>query len=83
MAVPQYLHEDVLRKHLTALGGKVDRGVAFVGLKQDSDGVTVDLHETIEAGEARTIQEKYSWVVGADGARSEWCGIEDMGFLWI
>jgi len=69
LILPQFLHEEVLRKHIAIAGSKIDLGVALVGLKQEEDGVLVELSETND-GLATTVSEKYDWVIGADGGRS-------------
>lgn len=69
LLVPQYLHESVFHKHIEALGGKVDKGVSLVGLAQDTEGVTVELSQTVD-GVSVTVNEKFDWVIGADGAHS-------------
>ncbi len=69
LILPQFLHEEVLRKHIAVAGSKIDLGVALVGLKQEEDGVLVELSETKD-GLATTVSEKYDWVIGADGGRS-------------
>lgn len=58
------------RKHIEALGGKIEKSVCLVGLTQDSEGVIVELSETVD-GVSQTVKERYDWVVGTDGAHSE------------
>lgn len=58
------------RKHIEALGGKIEKGVSLVGLTQDTEGVAVELSETVD-GVSQTVKKKYDWVVGTDGAHSE------------
>ncbi|MFC9388784.1 rifampin monooxygenase [Streptomyces venezuelae] len=62
LAVPQVITEQLLAEHATALGAEIRRGRALVGLRQDEDGVTVDLAD----GE----QLRARYVVGCDGGRS-------------
>lgn len=69
--VPQYLHELELRKHIEAAGGKIDLGVALVGLQQVEDCVLVELSETV-GGNTKTVKEKYDYVVGTDGGHSSY-----------
>ncbi|MGY2736058.1 bifunctional 3-(3-hydroxy-phenyl)propionate/3-hydroxycinnamic acid hydroxylase MhpA [Sphingomonas sp. UYP23] len=57
--------EQVLRDRLGELGVRLDLGVAFEGLVQDSAGVTVNVRD--EAG-ARQIRARY--VIGCDGSWS-------------
>ncbi len=61
------------RKHIEALDGKIENGVSFVGLVQDAEGVTAELSQASDDGGSQTMKEKYDWVVGSDGAHSEWC----------
>ncbi|KAI5117951.1 hypothetical protein M0805_004716 [Coniferiporia weirii] len=67
--VGQYLHERVLRSHVEALGGTVELGTELSGLEQTEDRVTVKLVKTAE-GERVEEHATFSFVVGADGARS-------------
>lgn len=66
LLIPQWRVESLLRDKLTALGGRVEYGIALQTLDDHDDGVTVTTAhadgslETIEAG----------WVVGCDGGRS-------------
>jgi 2-polyprenyl-6-methoxyphenol hydroxylase-like FAD-dependent oxidoreductase len=62
LIAPQSWTERVLEARATQLGVHVMRGAEVVGLKQDADGVTVDL------GDGTTVRTKY--VVGCDGAHS-------------
>ena len=62
LIAPQSWTERVLEARATQLGVHVMRGAEVVGLKQDADGVTVDL------GDGATVRTKY--VVGCDGAHS-------------
>ncbi|WP_306328195.1 rifampin monooxygenase [Streptomyces venezuelae] len=62
LAIPQVITEQLLAEHATALGAEIRRGRALVGLRQDEDGVTVDLAD----GE----QLRARYVVGCDGGRS-------------
>lgn len=57
------------RRHIEAMGGKIEKGVELVGLAQDEEGVTVELCDMVD-GVSRTVKDKYDWVVGADGAHS-------------
>ncbi|KLO15429.1 hypothetical protein SCHPADRAFT_849655 [Schizopora paradoxa] len=69
LTIPQYLHEGVLRDHISRLGGKIELGVELVGLEQDEDGVFVDIEETRDGKTTRT-NGRYDWVIGTDGGHS-------------
>lgn len=58
---------NVLRPHASKLGARVLTGWTCHDLKQDDDGVNVELTST-EPGQAHRIRARY--VVGCDGARS-------------
>lgn len=62
LQVPQFRTEALLRARLDALGGRVEYGVAFQRLSQDSSGVRV----TLSTGEIITAD----YLVGCDGGRS-------------
>ncbi|WP_307867840.1 FAD-dependent oxidoreductase [Umezawaea beigongshangensis] len=65
LALPQLRTEQLLEEHALALGVRVLRGHTVTGLRQDADGVRLDV--TGPDGEhARTAR----WVVGADGVGS-------------
>ncbi|GAA4610608.1 FAD-dependent oxidoreductase [Actinoallomurus liliacearum] len=57
--------EAILRDRLTDLGGTVEWGAAVTGLRQDDDGVTVEVRTAAGTGEIRA-----RYVVGCDGGRS-------------
>lgn len=74
---PQSITEELLEEHARALGARVERGARVLGVRQDADTVTVQVH----SGE-RTWEERASWVVGYDGTHStvrESAGIEFPG----
>jgi 6-methylpretetramide 4-monooxygenase / 4-hydroxy-6-methylpretetramide 12a-monooxygenase len=65
-SLPQWRTEQILTDRLTELGGKVERGVEAVSVRDGIDRVELELKHadgTPEATEAR-------WVVGAGGAHS-------------
>ncbi|RLU90504.1 FAD-dependent oxidoreductase [Streptomyces griseocarneus] len=66
LMTPQYEVERVLEERALALGAEFRRGCEVTGLRQDADGVDVDVRE--EDGAARRLRAAY--VVGADGVRS-------------
>ncbi|MGW1073010.1 FAD-dependent oxidoreductase [Streptomyces sp. NPDC002537] len=66
LMTPQYETERVLEERAVALGAELRRGCEVTGLRQDADGVDVDVRE--EGGETHRLRAAY--VVGADGVRS-------------
>jgi 2-polyprenyl-6-methoxyphenol hydroxylase-like FAD-dependent oxidoreductase len=74
LIVPQSGTERVLRAHAERLGVEIVRGARVTGLRQDHDGVTVEV--------AGTAAERARYVVGCDGAHStvrDLAGIEFAG----
>ncbi|GGX84796.1 FAD-dependent monooxygenase [Streptomyces hiroshimensis] len=67
LMTPQYETERVLEERALKAGAVMRRGAEVTGLRQDADGVGVDLR-TDEGGGAETLRAAY--VVGADGVRS-------------
>ncbi|EJC99069.1 uncharacterized protein FOMMEDRAFT_170810 [Fomitiporia mediterranea MF3/22] len=65
----QWLHQAILRKHIKALGGKVELGSAFIGCTQDENGMTAEIRKIID-GIEHTEKARFEYVVGADGGRS-------------
>ncbi|MEU0567578.1 FAD-dependent monooxygenase [Nonomuraea sp. NPDC005983] len=65
LGTPQYNTERVLENRASGLGVEVLRGAEVVGLRQDADGVDVDMRID---GSVHTRRAKF--VVGADGVRS-------------
>ncbi|KAH8110152.1 FAD binding domain-containing protein [Phellopilus nigrolimitatus] len=65
----QWHHQDILRKHIADLGGTVELGTALVGIEQDESGATAEIARTVDGVEVKE-RTKYSYIVGADGARS-------------
>jgi 2-polyprenyl-6-methoxyphenol hydroxylase-like FAD-dependent oxidoreductase len=65
LAVPQSITEEVLERHLDALGGTVERGTELLGVAADETGVT--LRERADGVER---EGRSGWVVGADGSHS-------------
>jgi 2-polyprenyl-6-methoxyphenol hydroxylase-like FAD-dependent oxidoreductase len=66
LITPQYNTEGVLEEHASALGAKIVRGAEVVGLRQDADGVELDVRQ--KDGTLGTQRAMYA--VGADGVRS-------------
>ncbi|KNB51543.1 FAD-dependent monooxygenase [Streptomyces caatingaensis] len=74
LMTPQYNVEGLLEERAVAAGAELRRGVRCTGLRQDAEGVSVDVTEA-PAGEGAgggavtgTLRARY--VVGADGVRS-------------
>jgi 2-polyprenyl-6-methoxyphenol hydroxylase-like FAD-dependent oxidoreductase len=67
LVTPQYNTERVLEEHATALGAQIVRGAEVTDLRQDTDGVKLDVR--YEDGTSGTQRATYA--VGADGARSK------------
>src|ERR671921_808572 len=66
LVTPQYNTERVLEEHASALGAQIVRGAEVVGLRQDNDGVELDVrYQDGTSGTQRTM-----YAVGADGVRS-------------
>ncbi len=66
--VPQYVLEDVLRKHACSLDGvEIRFNTELSGFEQSADRVTARLRDVV-SGETSMIESAY--LVGADGARS-------------
>ncbi|KAH8110153.1 FAD binding domain-containing protein [Phellopilus nigrolimitatus] len=69
LMLPQWHHQAIFRKHIEALGGAVELGTTLVGLEQDESGATAEMVRTIDGAEVKE-KTKYTYIVGADGARS-------------
>jgi 2-polyprenyl-6-methoxyphenol hydroxylase-like FAD-dependent oxidoreductase len=66
LSIPENETVSLLTEKLNELGGRVERGVEFVGLEELNDRVRVRL-SSLERGEYRF---EASWVVGTDGYHS-------------
>src|SRR5438094_7525726 len=66
LMIPQNVTEAILLQRLREMGGKVHRPYSVTRLRQDVDGVTVDI--AAEGQEPRVVRARY--VVGADGMHS-------------
>ncbi len=66
LVTPQYETERVLEERARALGAKIVHGAEVVGLRQDADGVELD----VRARDGTAEQRRAAWVVGADGVHS-------------
>src|ERR671917_2651928 len=67
LVTPQYNTERVLEEHARALGARIVRGAEVVSLRQDDDGVELDVR--YEDGTLGTQGATYA--VGADGVHSK------------
>ncbi|KAH8110151.1 FAD binding domain-containing protein [Phellopilus nigrolimitatus] len=65
----QWHHQAIFRKHIADLGGTVELGTTLVGIEQDESGATAEIVRTIDGAEVKE-KIKYTYIVGADGARS-------------
>ncbi|HEV2343640.1 MAG TPA: FAD-dependent monooxygenase [Actinocrinis sp.] len=65
LVLPQYETEALLERRLADLGGKVERGMRCVAVRQEGRAVSVRLAHPSGAEEATA-----AWVVGCDGAAS-------------
>lgn len=66
LLLPQSETEAILRARATELGVAIERGVELVGLTQDAGGVAARLRHA----DAREETQRFSYLVGCDGARS-------------
>jgi 2-polyprenyl-6-methoxyphenol hydroxylase-like FAD-dependent oxidoreductase len=66
LITPQYQTERVLERRARALGARIVDGMEVTGLRQDADGVELELRTE----EAVTERRRAAYVVGADGVRS-------------
>jgi 2-polyprenyl-6-methoxyphenol hydroxylase-like FAD-dependent oxidoreductase len=66
LGIPQPETERILTEHLATFGVAVERSVALTSLKQDSQGVQVELLRSDNSSETAAFR----YVVGCDGAHS-------------
>lgn len=66
LILPQSDTEAVLERHVERLGVRTEMGVELAGFSQDTDGVTARLRHA----DGREETERFSWLVGCDGAHS-------------
>ena len=71
LGIPQPVTDRLLAEHAAELGADIRRGSELVGLRQDADGVTVELAET-------RLRARY--LVGCDGGRSTVRKLLGVGF---
>ncbi len=69
LVISQYLTEGIFRDHLAKRGVHVELATEPVALEQDADAVTVTLKKVDANGEEKTEVARFSYVIGADGAR--------------
>ncbi|MBO3744864.1 rifampin monooxygenase [Streptosporangiaceae bacterium NEAU-GS5] len=72
LGIPQPIIERLLAEHAIEMGAQVRRGCAVAGLKQDDEGVTVEL------ADGELLRSRY--LVGCDGARSTVRKLLGVGF---
>jgi rifampicin monooxygenase len=72
LGIPQPITERLLTEHAVELGVEIRRGCELVGLRQDEDGVTVEL------ADGTRLRSRY--VVGCDGGRSTVRKLLGVGF---
>ena len=72
LGIPQTTTDRLLTEHAVALGVEIRRGAELVGLRQDDDGVTVEL--------ADGTQLRSRYLVGCDGGRSTVRRLLGVGF---
>ena len=64
--LPQNETEALLTKHLESLGGRIERGIELLSIKEKANGAEVQLRGADGTAEDTMA----SWVVGCDGAHS-------------
>ena len=69
MLLGQAEHNAILRNHIEPLGSRVEPGSTLVSLKQDDEGVTVEIEKIVD-GKTVTEHAKFAYVIGADGGHS-------------
>ncbi|HEY1970385.1 MAG TPA: FAD-dependent monooxygenase [Pseudonocardia sp.] len=66
LVTPQYQTEAVLMRRAEAAGVRIERGTEVVALRQDADGVEVDVRD----GWGELTTKRAAYLVGTDGAHS-------------
>jgi 2-polyprenyl-6-methoxyphenol hydroxylase-like FAD-dependent oxidoreductase len=66
LSLPQWRTEELLARHLEALGGRLERGTALAAIRDVGEGMEVDLERT--DGQRETLAVR--WLIGASGAHS-------------
>lgn len=72
LGIPQVVTDRLLAEHAAELGADIRRGCELVALKQEDDGVTVELSDG--------TQHSARYLVGCDGGRSTVRKLLDIGF---
>ncbi|MFF4650288.1 FAD-dependent monooxygenase [Streptomyces sp. NPDC001380] len=74
LVTPQYRTEEVLRRRAEAAGARILRGAEVVGLRQDADGVELDVRHSggddDGGGDGRVAVHRARYAVGTDGVHS-------------
>ncbi|QLE73520.1 FAD-binding protein [Streptomyces rectiverticillatus] len=70
LMTPQYETERVLEERALKAGAVLQRGAEVLGLRQDADGVELDVRTEGDGAENATGTLRAAYVVGADGVRS-------------
>ncbi|MCA1222373.1 rifampin monooxygenase [Streptomyces sp. 8L] len=80
LGIPQPVTDRLLAERATELGAEIRRGHEVTGLRQDDDGVTVELAGDADeiGGGGTTLRSRY--LVGCDGGRSTVRGLLGVGF---
>lgn len=76
----QWLHQKILRKHIESLGGEVELGCALTSIEQHEDHVVAHLVQTVD-GQICEETASFSYIIGADGAHSEFYKKRDPIFV--
>ena len=66
VSIPEDETEDILTAHLESLGGRIERGVEFLGIAQTDSGVRARLRSEATGD----CEIEANWVVGTDGLHS-------------
>ena len=68
--IGQWLHQQILRRHLEHLGCRVEFGSTLQAIEQEGDSVVARVLKT-KGGEELEETARFAYVVGADGAHSK------------
>lgn len=69
MVLGQAQHNAVFTKHMEPMGCQVELGSTLVSLKQDDEGVAVEIEKIVD-GKTTNEHAKFAYVIGADGGHS-------------
>ncbi|KAI5121033.1 hypothetical protein M0805_008609 [Coniferiporia weirii] len=81
LSLGQWRHQAILRKHVEALGGKIEFGSTLVNIRQNNSRATAEITKLFDGKEV-TEKAEFAYIVGADGARStvrKSCGVDFVG----